>query len=127
MSTAISGVAGKVRSGSTDMDVTGWTLDPEVDTFDSTTTADAGWESTTASAKKIGGSFDFFYNLTKKATGATAGLTPGNTVALARDVQSGETFSGQGLITKLSIKSKTKEGITLTASFKNVGPWTYPS
>lgn len=127
MSIALSGVNGKVRSGVTDMDVSGWTIDPEVETFDSTTTADAGWESTTAAAKKISGSFDFFYNTAKKPTGATAGLTPGSTVALALDVQSGETYSGNALITKLAIKSKSKESITVTASFKNVGAWTYPS
>ena len=127
MSIALSGVNGKVRAGVTDMDVSGWTIDPEVETFDSTTTADAGWESTTAAAKKISGSFDFFYNVSKKPTGATAGLTPGNTVALALDVQSGETYSGNALITKLAIKSKAKESITITASFKNVGAWVYPS
>ena len=127
MSIALSGVLGKVVAGATDMDVSGWTLDPEVETFDSTTTADAGWESTTAAAKKISGSFDCFYNTAKKPTGSVAGLTPGNTVTLRLDATTGESFTGSALITKLSIKSKAKESITVTASFKNVGAWTYPS
>lgn len=127
MSSALSGFNGKVRAGSTDMDVSGWSGDPEVDTFDSTTTADAGWEDVTAAAKKISGSFDFFYNTSKKPTGATAGISPGNTVTLALDATTGETFTGSALITKLSIKSKAKESITITASFKGKGAWTYPS
>jgi hypothetical protein len=127
MSTALSGVNGKVLSGAMDMDVTGWNLDHEIDTFDSTTTADAGWEDTTASAQKIAGSFDFFYNLAKKPTGATANLKAGATPTLHLQVQSGEECTGVALITKLSLKSKTKEGITITATFKNKGVWTLPS
>jgi hypothetical protein len=127
MSTPLSGVAGKVVSGSTDMDVSGWSGEFEVDTFDSTTTADAGWESTTAAAKKVSGSFECFYTLAKKPTGATAGLTPGSTVTLRLDATSGESYTGSALITKLSVKSKAKESVTFTASFKNVGAWTYPS
>jgi len=127
MSNALSGVLGKVVAGATDMDVSGWNGEFEVDTFDSTTTADAGWESTTAAAKKVSGSFDCFYNTAKKPTGSVAGLTPGNTVTLRLDATTGESFTGSALITKLSIKSKAKESITVTASFKNIGPWTYPS
>lgn len=131
MSAAISGVNGNVLVGTEDMDVMGWSLDPEVNTFDSTTTADAGWDDTTPSTKKVSGSFDFLYNVLKKPTGATAGLTPGSTPTLTLYIdkvnQSGETYSGRALITKLSLKGKVKEGWIVTASFVNKGSWTFPS
>lgn len=126
MSAALSGVLGIVKVGAVDCDVQGWSADMEVETFDSTTTADAGWCDTTAAAKKITGSFDFFYNVTKKPTGSL-GLSPGATPALILQATTGETFTGTGLITKLSVKSKVKEGFTVTASFENKGPWTYPA
>lgn len=127
MSQAISGVLGIVKSGATDLDVNGWSLDLEVATFDSTTTADGGWEDETGAAKKASGSFDFFYNTTKKPTGATANLVPGATVTLTLQVTTGETFGGSALIKKLSLKSKVKDGFMVTASFVNKGVWTYPT
>ena len=127
MSQAFSGVLGLVKSGAVDADVSGWSGDLEVETFDSTTTADAGWADITAAAKKITGSFDFFYNTTKKPTGAGLNLTPGATPALTLQATTGEVFSGTALITKLSLKSKVKEGFMCTASFANKGPWTYPT
>lgn len=127
MSSAFSGVLGTVKSGSTDMDVQGWQGDPEVNTFDSTTTADAGWDDTSAATKKFSGSFDFFYNTSKKPTGSSANLTPGNKPTLTLQATTGETFSGAALITKLSLKSKVKDGFMVTASFVSSGAWTYPS
>ena len=101
----------------------------EISTFDSTTTYDAGWESTTASTKRVSGSFDFFYNIAIKPTGATANLTPGNLVVLTLyvNVAGGDTLTGNGLITKLSLKTKVKDGFMVTASFTSVGAWVLPS
>lgn len=131
MSAAISGINGYVKSGTTNMDVTGWSGDPEVNTFDSTTTADGGWDDTSASTKKISGSFDFFYNPAKKPTGAAANLTPGSTPTLSLYIdevnQPSEVFTGVGLITKLSLKSKVKDGWIVTASFTGKGAWTFPT
>lgn len=131
MSTAISGANGTVHVGAANADVSGVSLDIDVSTFDTTTTADAGYEDVTAATKKITGSFDHFYNITKKPTGGTLTLTPGTTVALTVYVdeinQPGETFAGSALITKLSLKSKVKDGWMVTASFHNKGAWTLPS
>jgi hypothetical protein len=127
MSTAISGVLGTVKSGAVDLDVSGFSFDYEVETFDSTTTADGGWSDETGAAKKISGSFDFFYNTSKKPTGASANLIPGATPTLYLQATTGEVFSGLGLITKLSLKSKVKDGVTVTASFTNKGVWTTPT
>ena len=132
MSAAFSGEYANVVSGSLDMDCQGWTADPEANTFDSTTTADLGWDDTTAATSKISGTFDFFYNVSKKPTGATAGLTPGSTVSsltlyVNKSAYSSETFSGKALITKLSLKSKVKDGFMVTASWVSKGAWTYPS
>ena len=127
MSTAFSGVLGTVTVGSTNMDVTGWSGDLEVVEIDTTTTADSGWEDAIAGPKKFSGSFDFFYNTAKKPTGSTAGLTAGNTPTLSLVATTGETFSGQSLITKLSLKSKVKDGFMVTASFRSKGVWTLPS
>ena len=52
MSAAFSGVLGTVKSGAIDLDVEGWSADPEIEKFDSTTTADAGWADSSAAVKK---------------------------------------------------------------------------
>ena len=131
MSQAYSGAYANVQSGATDMDAQGWNADVEVNTFDSTTTADNGWDDTTSSTKKIGGAFDFFFNPAKKPTGTTANLTPGSIVSLTlyvdKSVDPGDTLTGSALITKLSLKSKVKDGFMCTASWVNKGAWTLPS
>lgn len=116
--------------GANDLDSSGYSIDIEVGTFDSTTTADLGWEDETATTKKVSGSFDFFYNVLKKPTGATINIVPGTTIAslvLWVVNPGGDSFSGKALIKKLSLKEKTKEGYTVTASFTSKGVWTLPS
>lgn len=129
MSAALSGVHANVISGSTDMDASGWSADYEVSTFDSTTTADAGWEDETSATQKLSGSFDFFYNALKKPTGSTANLTPGSTPTLVLwvDNPGGDSWTGKALIKKLSLKSKVKDGFLVTASWTSKGIWTVPS
>jgi hypothetical protein len=129
MSQAFSGVQANVQSGTLDMDASGWSADVDTSTFDSTTTADAGWEDTTLATMKVTGSFDFFYNPAKKPTGSTANLTPGMTPTLTLFVNktSGDSLVGVGLITKLSLKSKVKDGFMVTASFTSKSAWTLPS
>lgn len=127
MSTAFSGVLGTVKSGTTDMDVEGWDADYEVAEIETTTTADAGWEDAIPGPKKISGSFDFFYNTSKKPTGVTANLSAGSTAALTLQTTTGETLVGNALITKLSFKNKVKDGCKVTASFRSKGTWTLPS
>jgi hypothetical protein len=123
-----SGVLGTVKSGAVDMDVQGWSADVDVTVIDSTTTSDGGWESAIGGPLKISGSFDFFYDTTKKPTGATANLMPGNRPVLTLQVTTGETLSGTSLITKLSYKSRVKDGFIITASFQSGGgAWTLPS
>lgn len=129
MSTAYSGVEGNVLSGATDLDVSGWNAKHSVNTFDSTTTADAGWDDETAATKRIEFSFDFFYNPDKKPTGGAANLSPGSTVSLTLYINktADEKLTGTGLIKDLSFKGKTKDGFLCTASGVNKGPWTLPS
>ena len=38
----------------------------------------------------------------------------------------GTTLTGNGLITKLSLKTKVKDGFMVTASFTSKGTWTLP-
>lgn len=130
MSAALSGINSNVLIGSNDIDSSGWSADIEANTFDSTTTADLGWEDTTPSTKKVSGSFDFLYNPAKKPTGATIGITPGTTIAnlvLWIVNPGGDSLAGKALITKLSLKQKTAEGFTVTASFVSKGVWILPS
>ncbi len=58
MSTALSGVNSNVLIGAVDADTNGWSADVSVNTFDSTTTADGGWDDETAATKRIEGSFE---------------------------------------------------------------------
>ena len=128
MSFAYSGVQGNVFAGATDIDTSGWEFKHTVNTFDSTTTADLGWDDTTGATQRVEGSFTFFYNTAKYPYG-TVGLSPGSTPALKLYINktAGSFFSGLGLITGLSFGVKTKEGIPVTASFVNKGPWVMPT
>lgn len=129
MSTSYAGSEAIVKVGSTDIDASGWSADVEVSTYDTTTTADAGWDDVNAGTKKITGSVDFFYNVAKKPTGASIGLSPGTTVALTLyiNIDDDEKLTGNALVTKLSFKPKVKEGFPVTFSFQNKGVWTLPS
>ncbi len=129
MSQAYSGVEANVIVGSTDLDVQGWTADVEANTFDSTTTADGGWDDTTPATLKLGGSIDFFYNKNKKPFGSL-NMIPGTIMSgmkLYINLSDGEYLTGSGLVTKMSLKTKTKEGVVVTASYVNKGAWVLPS
>src|SRR5579864_5221095 len=106
MSSALSGVHANVFAGALDLDCGGWQADYETTTFDSTTTADLGWEDETSATLKFSGSFDFFYNVLKKPTAITTNIFPSATPTLTLWVNNpgGDSFSGKGLIKKLSIK-----------------------
>lgn len=129
MSTAYSGAEGKVLSGSTDLDVTGWSADVEVAEIDVSTTGDAGWEDAIHGLKKVSGSFDFLYNTSKDPFGAVVGLLPGAATypTLTLTLTTGKTLAGQAMITKLSVKSEVKDAVKITASFRSKGAWTMPS
>lgn len=135
MSAAITGVNATVDIGTTSVDASGVNLDIEIDTFDTSTTADLGYADATGGLKKVSGSFDFFYNIAKKPTGTAAGglgLIPGSIIAtMTISVDSinnaTEIFTGKALITKLSLKSKVQDGWMITCSFMGKGPWTLPA
>ena len=126
MSTAVSGINANVFVGATDLDAQGWTADFEVNTFDSTTTADAGWEDVTASTRKVSGTVDILYNASKKPN---TYVTEGTTIALVLwvDEPGGDKYQGNALVTKLGLKVKTKEGFAVAVSWVNKGAWTVPS
>jgi hypothetical protein len=129
MSSAYSGVQANIIVGTTDLDVQGWTADVSANVFDSTTTADGGWDDETPATKRVEWSFDFFYNKTKPPFG-TLGLTPGATLAnmhMYINLTDGVELTGTGLVKKVSLKVKVKDGFVLTASGVNKGPWTLPS
>jgi hypothetical protein len=128
MSQAYSGVQGNILISGNDVDAQGWSADVEANSFDSTTTADGGWDDETGSTSKISGSFDFFYNKAKPPFGSL-GVTP-NTVAILKlyvHLSDGNFLTGSALIKKVSFKTKVKEGFVLTASFMGKGIWTLPS
>lgn len=127
MSQSYSGLDGTVTAAGTDMDVTGFTADVEQATYDSTTTGDAGWEDVGYATQKVSGSFDFFFNTSKNPYAAPQSMLNRTPVALVLAHGGGKTLSGNAAVTKLSVKSATKEGITMTASFTSKGVWTLPT
>lgn len=129
MSQGYSGVQANVLIGAVDADAMGWSADVEVNTWDSTTTADGGWDSTSPSTNKLSGTFDILYNTTKPPFGSL-GLTQGTVITalnLYINKTAGNFLTGGALITKVSVKAKIKEGIILTCSFVNRGVWTLPT
>ena len=127
---AYSGVQGNVMAGTagaTDVDMQKWDLKHEINTFDKTTTADLGWDSTGAATQKVGGSFTFFYNPTKDPYLVLL-IGPGATPTLKMYINKTDAifFTGQALITGLSYSIAVKEGVPVVATFVNQGPWTLP-
>lgn len=132
MANAVSGVNGVVMVGAVDANVSGWSIDFDVNAIDVTTTADAGWRHVIAGEKSIKGSFDFFYDYGNKPTGASLNIVAGVTIAnlqlfVDKVNHVDDVFSGPALVTKLSIKTKTKDAVAGTCSFENAGVWTVPS
>ena len=127
-SVAYSGIQSNVLSGALDMDCATWKAVHKINTFDMTTTADAGWDNIGSSTQNITGSFDFFYNPAKYPYG-TANLGPGSTPTLKLYVNqaAGNFLTGTALILELSFGIQTKDGFKVTASFQNKGPWTLPT
>ena len=131
MSTAYSGVEANVKVAAVDLDVQGWTANVSVNTFDSTTTADGGWEDETSATRKIEWSFDCFYN-TAKAPFDPGGLNlvPGTILtgmALYINLTDDVKLTGTGLVKKADIKTKVKEGVVITVSGVNKGLWVLPT
>jgi hypothetical protein len=109
-----------------------WDADVEIKELDTSTTADAGWESAIGGLKKVSGSFKFLYRAPpNNPSGATAGISSGSTPTLTlyinKTLLSTEYLTGQALITKLSYKIAVAGVAEVTASFRNRGPWTLPS
>jgi hypothetical protein len=131
MSTAYSGVEANVKVAAVDLDVQGWSADVSVSTFDSTTTADGGWDDETSATKRIEWSFDFFYNPSKAPFDPGGlNLVPGTTLtgmALYVNLTDDVKLTGTGLVKKVTIKTKTKEGVSGTASGVNKGVWVLPT
>lgn len=128
MSQGYSGYEGNVYAGANDCQTQGWTADVETGTWDSTTTADNGWEDVTGGTSKVSGSFDILYNPSAHPFSAL-GLTNGAIVTLQLYINkpAGQMLTGLAFLSKVSIKSRTKEGITLTISFTSKGAWTLPT
>ena len=131
-SEAYSGWDGEVHVGTFDAQIAEWDLDFEVKEVDTSTTADAGWESAIGGLKKVSGSFKFMYrappnNPTGSAAGLTVGSTPTLTLYINKSLLSTELITGVALITKLSYKNSVEGAAEVTASFRNRGPWTFPS
>lgn len=133
MSYAVSGVDGKVTSGSTDMDVSSYGFDFEAVEIDATTTGDNGWEDAIDGTIKVSGTFDFFWNPSKNPFNSVVNLMPGAggltgiypTLNLRLDA--GNSVGGVAKINKLSLKSATKEGKTFTCTFRSKGAWSKPT
>ena len=132
-SESYSGWDGEVTVGSTfDAQVMEWSADVEVKEVDTSTTADAGWESAAAGLKKVSGSFKFLYrappnNPTGSAFGISEGSTPTLKLYVNKSLLSTEFLTGPSLITKLSYSNSVAGVATVTCSFRNRGPWTLPS
>lgn len=137
MSKALSGYGGNVKNDAVDCDVQGWAATFAANTWDSTTTADEGWDHTSTSTRNVKGTFDFLWNPDKQphvptdeAEDPGLGLYEGAVVPkLKLYVDAGTAalfYQGGAVITQVAIKSVTKAGITITASFENRGKWYRP-
>ena len=131
-SESYSGWDGEVLNGTWDAEVIEWSADVEIKELDTSTTADAGWESATGGLKKVSGSFKFLYRAPpNNPTGATAGLSEGSTGTLKlyinKTLLSTEFLTGPALFLKLSYTNAVAGVSTVTCTFRNRGAWVLPS
>lgn len=116
----LSGNSGTVKKGAATHNVVGWTYDSEGMDADGTTTEDLGNDHPIAVGVKNSGTIDYFYE-------AASGLifAANETVTLELNLPSSHKLVGPALIGKISLKSKTKELITLQATWKSTGAFVY--
>jgi hypothetical protein len=130
MSTAYSGVDGTCFMGSIDMDVRGYSAEVSDDGFDATTTADAGWEDTLDSTRKVTGTVDIFFNASKNFFAAPTLLfsrSPNVYPTLKLNVGGTKFLQGSAKLKNGQFKSATKDGITLSFNFTSRGAWALPT
>ena len=114
-----------------DVDMQKWDIKYEVNTFDKTTTADAGWDSTGYATKKV-----------KRFVHVSSTIPPKTRQPFSESIQASfadvkmyinKTYNiffsaSDSSLTGLSYKSvAVKEGVPVVASFVNNGPWIVPS
>lgn len=122
-----SGVDGTVFLSSVDVEVTGFSFDVDDPGFDTTTTAGEGWTDEADALRTVSGSFDAFFRIDKNVFSmGQLYQRPSVYPDLLLNCGGGKFASGQARIGKTSVKSSTKEGITLTCSFKSKSAWTLP-
>lgn len=130
----LSGRGGKVLVGSTDMNVTGWSFNPECKTEDTTNTGDIAadgntYEShllTTLAAK---GNFKAEWDANNKPVSAPPNLQPGQSVALKLYFEPAGDYINiaAATITSLPIVSEVKGKISFTCEFLVNGTWMMPT
>lgn len=130
---AYSGLLGKVRivvgaEDPVDAEVSGFSMDPEVDTIEVNTTGSRAKKRIKGHTDNTG-SFDFYIWKPRNPFSVLMGLSPGaaENPVLEIDMGPGLTATGEAIIKKLSIKSATKDAITGSATFEASGDWTYPT
>ena len=103
MSFAFSGAYSNALVNGVDADSKGWTADLGGSSFDSTTTADVGWEDTTWATNNVTGSVDILWNPAKHPTGSSLTLMAGTVIqvlTLYINKPDGESLNGTALILK---------------------------
>jgi len=127
-----SGKLGKVTVGVTDIDITGWTLDFEAESLDTTSTGDAGYASSIMGVESARGTFTANWDSAAQATDNPPDLTPGATPAKVRlyigDPANANFFDLTSvMILGCSMSSGVRGLVSYTCNFEATGAWVYPT
>ncbi len=125
---AIAGKSGKVMiAAATVTDIGNWSLDLGVDVLEDTSLGD-DWKTFIAGLKEWSASAEGTWNVASDTAGQKAlqdAFLAGNTVALKLYVNATNNYSGNAIITGISIEDPVDDIVSFSVEFQGTGAPTY--
>lgn len=126
---AISGTGGKVMIGTNEVaELSSWTLDVEAETLDVTHFGNNGWANSVAGFRSWSGSFEGTWAVGTDTNGQRAlqdAMFAGTPVTLELYVNGTNKYTGQAILTNMSVETSAEDLVTISFDFQGTGPLTY--
>lgn len=125
----ICGQSGEVTVGPTTMNVTGWTATSTQTELDTTNTASGGYTEQIYCQKSCSGTFTAGWDEAAIPTAAVPGLVEGAAIDLHLYITSAGNFLDVPVanVQSIEVTSEVDGQITYTVSWKNNGPFVWPT
>ncbi|GAB7388996.1 hypothetical protein BSNK01_28340 [Bacillaceae bacterium] len=126
---SISGVGGKVRIGTNDVtELSNWSLDVEADTLDITHFGNSGWAVNAAGGRSWSGFFEGTWNVANDDNGQKVlqdAMFAGTIITLELYVDDTHKYTGQAILTGMSVETAADDWVTISFDFQGTGPLSY--